>query len=314
MSDNLPLNALRAFEAAARHKSFKAAAEELFVTPAAISQQIKSLEETLDVKLFHRQSRQITLTRAGLRGLDKVTEGFNCLAESVQQMKSDDGDTTLTVWSSPSFAAKWLVPRLAEFTQANPGIDLDISVDRSLIDSSAAAGALHIEKFKLGMIDVAIRFGQGDYADLKVDKLFEVSAIPLCSPRLLEGEHPLKTPDDLRHQTLLHDATPYEGRPSWDKWLEACGVEGIDVDHGISFNSVSMALAAAVDGQGVVYTLDALASDDIEAGRLVAPFDLSLPLDHAYYMITLEEHADKPKVVRFCEWLLDQAHTAVPAR
>ncbi len=307
MSDNLPLNALRAFEAAARHKSFKAAAEELFVTPAAISQQIKSLEETLDVKLFHRQSRQITLTRAGTRGLAKVTEGFNCLTEAVQAMRSEDDDSTLTVWSSPSFAAKWLVPRLAEFTQANPGIDLDISADRSLIDSGAT-DSLHIEKFKHGLIDVAIRFGQGDYAELKVDKLFEVSAIPLCSPRLLTGEHPLNTPDDLRHQTLLHDATPYEGRPSWDKWLEAAGVEGIDAEHGISFNSVSMALAAAVDGQGVVYTLDALANDDIEAGRLVAPFDLRLPLDHAYYMITLAKHADKPKVARFCEWLLEQAH------
>lgn len=313
MSDNLPLNALRAFEAAARHKSFKAAAEELFVTPAAISQQIKSLEETLDVKLFHRQSRKITLTREGQRGLDKVTEGFDCLAEAVQLMKTADDDSTLTVWSSPAFAAKWLVPRLAEFTQANPGIDLNISADRSLIDNRET-GSLHIEKFKHGQVDVAIRFGQGDYAGLKVDKLFEVSAIPLCSPRLLEGEHPLRTPDDLRHHTLLHDATPYEGRPSWNTWLEAMGVEDINVEHGITFNSVSMALSAAADGQGVVYTLDALASDDIAAGRLITPFDLRLPLDLAYYLITLPGQKEKPKVTRFCEWLLEQAHTRLTAQ
>ena len=309
MSDNLPLNALRAFESAARHKSFKAAAEELFVTPAAISQQIKYLEDALGVKLFHRHNRKIELTKDAERGIAKVSEGFNNLSEAVQQIKSGDGDTTLTVWSSPSFAAKWLIPRLADFTKANPGIDLEISADRSLIDNSQSGSTtIQTEKFRRGEVDVAIRFGQGHYDDCKVDKLFEVSAIPLCSPSLLEGKHPLNSPQDLRFHTLLHDATPYEGRPSWSVWLDAAGIEGIDAEHGISFSSVNLALAAAVEGQGVVFTLSALAEDDIEAGRLVTPFDLSLPMDFAYYMITLEEQAESPKIARFSEWLLTAAH------
>jgi len=311
MAENLSLNALRAFESVARHGSFKAAAEELFVTPAAISQQIKSLEDNLGVKLFHRQSRSITLTKNAQRGIAKASEGFNNLTEAIQLIKAENDNTTLTVWSSPSFASKWLVPRLAEFTRANPGIDLEISAERSLIDTGEnnEKGSIQLDMFKREEVDIAIRFGQGVYDNCTVDKLFEVSAIPLCSPELLKGKHALTTPDDLRHQTLLHDATPYEGRPSWSVWLEAAGVENIDAEHGITFNSVNLALAAAAEGQGVVFTLEALAQDDIEAGRLVAPFDLSLPMSFAYYMITLEEFAEKPKVKRFRDWLLTKAHS-----
>lgn len=306
MSDNLPLNALRAFEAAARHLSFKDAAEELFVTPAAISQQIKFLEDILGVQLFHRENRKITLTKDAERGLAKVSEGFDALSEAVNLIKQGDMDSTLTVWSSPSFAAKWLVPRLNAFTKSNPGIDLEISADISLIDTKGAS-AIPAEKFKRGDVDVAIRFGQGIYEGCRVDKLFEVSAIPLCSPDLQDGEHPLKTPEDLQFHTLLHDATPYEGRPSWSVWLDAAEVSSIDAEHGITFNSVSLALAAAVDGQGVVFTLKALAEDDIAAGRLIAPFDLSLPMNFSYYLITLEEMADTPKVKAFREWIVDAA-------
>jgi len=308
MSDNLPLNALRAFEAAARHLSFKEAAEELYVTPAAISQQIKFLEDVLGVQLFHRKNRQISLTKDGERGLAKVIEGFDALSEAVNLIKQGGSDTSLTVWSSPSFAGKWLVPRLNAFTTANPGIDLEISADISLIDTKGAS-EIGAEKFRRGDVDVAIRFGQGVYDGCRVDKLFEVSAIPLCSPELLKGEHALKSPEDLRFHTLLHDATPYEGRPSWSVWLNAAGVEDIEFDHGISFNSVSLALAAAVDGQGVVFTLKALAEDDIAAGRLVAPFDLSLPMNFAYYLITLEELADTPKVKAFRDWIIGAAES-----
>jgi len=292
MAENLSLNALRAFESVARHGSFKAAAEELFVTPAAISQQIKSLEDNLGVKLFHRQSRSITLTKNAQRGIAKASEGFNNLTEAIQLIKAENDNTTLTVWSSPSFASKWLVPRLAEFTRANPGIDLEISAERSLIDTGEnnEKGSIQLDMFKREEVDIAIRFGQGVYDNCTVDKA-------------------LTTPDDLRHQTLLHDATPYEGRPSWSVWLEAAGVENIDAEHGITFNSVNLALAAAAEGQGVVFTLEALAQDDIEAGRLVAPFDLSLPMSFAYYMITLEEFAEKPKVKRFRDWLLTKAHS-----
>jgi len=288
--------------------SFKEAAEELYVTPAAISQQIKFLEDVLGVQLFHRKNRQISLTKDGERGLAKVIEGFDALSEAVNLIKQGGSDTSLTVWSSPSFAGKWLVPRLNAFTTANPGIDLEISADISLIDTKGAS-EIGAEKFRRGDVDVAIRFGQGVYDGCRVDKLFEVSAIPLCSPELLKGEHALKSPEDLRFHTLLHDATPYEGRPSWSVWLNAAGVEDIEFDHGISFNSVSLALAAAVDGQGVVFTLKALAEDDIAAGRLVAPFDLSLPMNFAYYLITLEELADTPKVKAFRDWIIGAAES-----
>lgn len=304
MSEHLPFNALRAFEAAARHASFKLAAEELFVTPAAISQQIKFLEESLGVELFHRYNRKIELTDAAKRGLPKLVEGFTHLSDAVNLIKSTPESSSLTVWMSPSFAAKWLVPKLASFREKYPSIDLNISASRDLIDNGKARNTIPAESFRRNQVDIAIRFGQGDYPGCRVDKLFSVSAIPLCSPALLEGDIPLRSPSDLRHHTLLHDDTPYEGRPSWANWLEEADASDIDYSHGMSFNSVTLALAAAIDSQGVVLTLQALAADDIAAGRLVAPFDLSLPMDYAYYVISLEEKASEPNIKHFHDWLL----------
>lgn len=305
MSDHLPFNALRAFEAAARHLSFKAAAEELFVTPAAISQQIKFLEDTLDVKLFHRYNRKIELTKEAERGIPKIIEGFEALSEAVKLIKEDQPDTALTVWSSPSFAAKWLLPKLPQFRAAHPDIDLNISASLRMIDDGKGQqNSIPADNFRRDDIDVAIRFGQGEYPGCRVDKLFEVSAIPLCSPALLKGDKPLKVPADLSHFTLLHDDTPYEGRPTWSDWFEAAGIEDVNTEHGISFNSVSLALAAAIDGQGIAYTLRALAEDDISAGRLITPFELSMPMQQAYYVISLEETSEQGKIADFRDWLL----------
>lgn len=305
MAEHLPFNALRVFEAAARHLSFKKAADELFVTPAAVSQQIKFLEDQLGVELFHRYNRKIELTKAAQRGLPELVEGFSHLSEAVSLFKSDDDDSSLTVWMSPSFAAKWLMPRLPSFRQLRPDIDLNISASRDLIDQHQTKNVIPAENFRRENVDVAIRFGQGDYPGCRVDKLFPVSAVPLCSPALLEGDIPLNSPADLRHHTLLHDHTPYEGRPSWSAWLDSAGVGDIDSSHGMSFNSVTLALAAAIDGQGVVLTLNALAAADIAAGRLVIPFELSMPLDYAYYVISLEDKADQKNTREFREWLLD---------
>jgi len=304
MADHLPFNALRAFEAAARHLSFKLAAEELFVTPAAISQQIKFLEETLGLPLFHRYNRKIELTDAAKGGLPKLIEGFALLSEAVNQIKQQQDSPALTVWTSPSFATKWLVPRLSEYRRERPDVDLSISVNRDLIDNGRAKKTIPAENFRRHKVDIAIRFGQGDYPGCRVDKLFSVSAIPLCSPTLLHGKHPLGTPSDLRHHTLLHDDTPYEGRPSWSAWLQAAGVGDVDSTHGMSFNSAQLVLAAAINGQGVALTLQTLAADDLAAGHLVMPFDLSLPMDYAYYVITLEETAEQPKIKAFRDWLL----------
>lgn len=306
MSTHLPFNALRTFEAAARHKSFKLAAEELFVTPAAVSQQIKYLEDYLGVPLFRRYNRKIELTEAAERGINKLTVGFETLADAVSVMRSTMDNPALTIWSSPSFASKWLMPRLAHFRVAHTDIDLNISAVQGLIDGNRSDNQIPAANFHRYNIDIAIRFGQGDYAGCRADKLFNVSAVPLCSPALLEGEKPLNRIEDLRHHTLLHDDTPYEGRPSWSDWLLAAGVSGIDASHGMSFNSVSLALAAAVDGQGVALTLNALAEDDLAAGRLVKPFELSLPLNSAYYVISLDETADMPNIRMFREWLLEE--------
>jgi LysR family glycine cleavage system transcriptional activator len=208
---------------------------------------------------------------------------------------------------APSFAAKWLIPRLHRFYEACPGIDLNITASRNLIDSNTSKKTIPAENFRRDNVDIAIRFGKGDYPGCRVDKLFSVNAIPLCSPRLLEGEHPLRSPEDLRFHTLLHDDTRYEGRPDWATWLKAAAVDNVDSTHGVHFNHVNLALTAAVEGQGVVLSIKALASEDIAAGRLVIPFDIGLPLEYAYYLITLEEVTDHPHTAAFRAWLIEEA-------
>lgn len=308
MAEHPPLNALKAFEAAARHLSFSKAADELHVTPGAISQQIKTLEDFLGVRLFHRLNRALALTQAGQAGLAKLREGFMNLAEGVRQIRGQSSQRSLTVWMAPSFAAKWLVPRLHRFALAHPDIDLRISASSDLIDTVQAHSSIPADSFRQHDVDIAIRFGKGEYPGCRVDKLFSVTAVPLCSPRLLaDPEHPLRCPDDLRYHTLLHDDTPYEGRPDWKSWLKAAGVDGIDVNRGVHFNRVSLALEAAADGQGVVLSMRPLAAADLAAGRLVIPLDLSMPLHYAYYVISLQETATEAKITAFREWLLNEA-------
>lgn len=307
MIENLPYSALRAFESAARHLSFKLAAKELFVTPAAVSQQIKTLEHLLGIKLFNRHNRGLSLTPEALIGLPGLTRGFGQIAEAVQSMRSESVHSALTVWTAPSFAAKWLIPRLPRFSALHPEIDLNISGTQDLIDSNASKSSIPAENFRRNNVDLAIRFGKGEYPGCRVDKLFPVDAIPLCSPKLLKGKQALRKPDDLRHHSLLHDDTQYEGRPDWATWLQAAGVDGVNSGHGIRFNHASLALAAAIEGQGVVLSMRVLASEDIAAGRLLVPFDISLPLEYAYYAITLEENADNPRIEMFRDWLIEEA-------
>ncbi|MEZ5537931.1 MAG: transcriptional regulator GcvA [Thiolinea sp.] len=304
-----PLNALKAFEAVGRLQSFTKAAEELYVTRAAISHQIKHLEDFLGFPLVKRHNRAISLTPAGAAALPKLREGFNNLAEAVYEMRNQVSHATLNVWMAPSFASKWLVPRLHQFSNAHPEIQMSISGDAKLVDATEKAEDLD-ELFRANDIDVMVRFGSGNYSNCKVQKLFAVQAVPLCSPDLLnQKDKPLKTPDDLIHHTLLHDDTPYPGRPSWAKWATEFAVAGIADHHrGLHFNQVSLALAAAVDGQGILLSIDALAANDLEAGRLCVPFDLKMPLDHAYYVIrpkgstTNQEAADA-----FINWIISEA-------
>ena len=294
-----PLNALKAFEAAARHLSFAKAAEELNVTPAAISHQIKSLEATLGVVLFRRMTRSLLLTERGQAALPILREGFDKLAEGAEQLRRPDGGGPLTVSVVPSFGAKWLVPRLERFRAAHP--DIEIRIDAT--DT--------IANFARDGVDVGLRYGTGNYPGLRVDRLMTERTMPVCSPKLLEGAHPLCRPEDLAHHTLLHVEwqTLDESVPNWRMWLLAAGVEGVDPERGPRFSMETMVVQAAIEGHGVALIGDVLVQDDIDAGRLVRPFDVSLsePQAFAYYVVSPEATAEQPKVADFRRWVIEEA-------
>ena len=286
-----PLNALRAFEAAARHLSFTRAADELHVTQTAISHQIKGLEERLGVRLFRRLPRGLVLTEEGQRYLPPVREAFDRIAAATARLTTAGAGGSLTVSALPSFAAKWLVPRLGRFRAAHPDLDLRISASSQLVD------------FARDDVDVGIRMGRGSYPGLRVDRLFGESMVPVCSPELLSGPHPLRRPDDLRHHVLLHD----DDHSGWQLWLELAGVEDVDASRGPIFTDSAMVVQAAAEGQGVALARSVLAAGDLAAGRLVQPFAVSLQHDLAYYLVSPEATAEQPRIRAFRAWLLAEA-------
>lgn len=302
-----PLNSLRAFEAAARHLSFKKAAQELHVTPAAISQQIKALEEHLEVSLFRRITRGLEPTEAGAKFLPKLREGFEAIAEAVESIRGHKEGKILRINVPPSLAAKWLAPKLHRFMNSHSDMDVRIAASMSLIDGHDALDSR--SRHDEDDADIEIRFGSGNYPGFRIDKLFPVCLVPLCSPTLLEGEHPLHVPEDLRHHVLLHDDTLVlaPGKPGWEMWLKTAGVRGVDPTRGSHFSHASLALAAAVDGLGVAVNLSALAAEHIAAGHLVVPFEPRIPLTSAYYLVTPEAKKSDPNLAAFREWLLKEA-------
>jgi LysR family glycine cleavage system transcriptional activator len=299
MARNLPpLNSLRAFEAAARHLSFTKAAEELHVTPAAISHQIKALEEQLGVPLFRRLTRALRLTQAGQAALPPMRDGFDSLADAVDLLRAHENSGAITVSIDPSFAAKWLVPRLDRFRAALPDLDVRLDATDKLTD------------FQRDNVDLAIRYGSGNYPGLEVERLLSEEIFPVCSPKLGEGTAPLAQPSDLRHHTLIHLEWDSENvtAPNWRMWLLAAGIHDINYTRGPVFSMTTLALQAAIEGQGVALASSFLVADDLAAGRLVVPFDLSVcdPLDFAYHVVVPKRTADLPKVVAFKTWLLDE--------
>ena len=285
-----PLNSLRAFEAAARHLSFSKAAEELHVTPAAVSHQIKALEQRLGVTLFRRRNREVLLTDAGQAYLPGVRDGFDRLAEATVRLRQRDAGGALNVSVLPSLTARWLVPRLSRFRARHPEIDLRLSASQAVVDFSR-------EDF-----DAAIRHGRGDWPGLRVDFLLGDRYYPVCSPALLAGPLPLKVPADLRHHVLLHDTAGED----WRDWLAVAGVTGIEVGRGPSFNDGSLLIQAAMEGQGIAIGHSALVAGEIGAGRLVKLFETELPSPRAYYLVCPEANADRPKIGAFRNWLLDE--------
>ncbi len=295
-----PLNALRAFEAAGRHLSLTRAAGELHVTAAAISHQVKGLEDYLGVKLFRRVGNSLLLTDAGQACLPGLSEGFDRLAEAIERLKEHDARGPLHVSVAPAFASKWLVPRLARFDAAHPAIDVRISASLEVVD------------FDREGFDAAIRLGRGSYPGLDVHELFAESVVPMCAPDLIEAPHPLRTPEDLRHHVLLHDDSLRFDRaaPDWPMWLKSAAVEDVDVSRGPHFSHPDHAMQAAMDGAGVVLGWRTLAAGDLAAGRLVIPFDLTLPMELAFFFVCPHVAAQRPKIVAFRDWLIEESHRA----
>ena len=289
-----PLNALRAFEAAGRHLSFSRAADELNVTPGAVSQQIKLLEDTVGAPLFVRDPRGLQLTEAGGAALPSLSDGFDRLAAAARLMTERTGPRRVTVSAAPSFASKWLVPRLDRFQAEHPDTDVYVHADMALAD------------FASGEADLAVRYGQGAYDGLESVRLMAERIVPVCAPGLITGDPPLKAPADLARHTLLHDEGQGEDAPSWPMWLRAAGVAA-DGTRGPRFNQSSLAIEAAVAGKGVALAKSALAEADLVAARLVIPFDLATPTDFAYWVVHPAAKAALPEVAAFKAWLLAEA-------
>jgi LysR family glycine cleavage system transcriptional activator len=292
------LPAMRVFEAAARHLSFTRAASELGVTPAAVSNQIRVLEDQLGRRLFTRTSRAMQLTSHGEVLLGGVTEAFAILSRTVQQITTVQRPR-LSITTSPSFAAKWLVPRLAGFQRANPEIDVSVDVSDRVIELGGQGA------------QVAIRFGGGTYPGMTSDRLFDEFLFPVCSPRLLDGPHPLLTPDDLRHHTLIHLDWRARGDtwPDWRMWLLAAEAKGVDPDRGLHLSQTDLVIQAAIAGQGIALGNTSLVGDDLASGRLVQPFDLSLkaPSVFAYHLVIPTAMLDQLIVAAFRQWMLAEA-------
>ena len=271
--------------------SFTRAAEELAVTQGAVSHQVKALEAQLGVRLFHRLHQRLELTDSGASYQPIVREALDRLAAGTEQLVARERSNRLTVSVSPNFAAKWLVHRLGRFVLEHPAVDLRISA------------SLHHVDFASEDVDMAVRHGDGRWPDLHVTRLCREELFPVCSPRLAGGVPPPQDIADLRDYTLLH----LDDRRDWTKWLEAAGVEGLDLTRGVVFNQASMAIDAAVDGQGIALARSALAASDLLAGRLVRPFALALPVGYAYYIVCPKATAERPKIALMRDWLLAEA-------
>ncbi len=297
-----PLNSLRSFEAAARHLSFKKAAEELHVTPAAVSQQVKALEDYYGVKLFYRLTRALRLTEAAAAAHPALREGFSKLGEAADTLDSHLDSGVLTVSVPPSFGAKWLVPRLDSFGAAHPDYELRIDATDTLVD------------FGAGGVDVGLRYGRGDYDGMHVERLMSEVAFPVCSPALADGDPPLRCPEDLAHHTLLHVQWKMEpeSAPNWRMWLRAAGVEGVDPDRGPRFSVENLALQAAIEGHGVALVSSALVAGDLKAGRLVRPFAPATTeaTDFSYYLVYPPAGETDPKVQAFGQWIRQEVAAA----
>jgi LysR family glycine cleavage system transcriptional activator len=286
-----PLNALKAFEAAARHESFTRAAEELCVTQGAVSHQVKALEAELALKLFNRERQRLVITEAGRDYLTVIRDALDRIAAGTERLVQRQSTGVLTVSTSPDFAAKWLVYRLGHFAEAHSDIDLRVSA------------TLHHVDFAREEVDLAVRHGDGNWPGLDPVRLCAEQLFAVCSPKLLSGRRRLDKLVDILKFPLIH----LDSRADWANWLQGVGIDGADVTHGPVLNRASMVIDAAINGQGVALARTTLAAWDLINGRLVRPFPESLRLSKTYWIVCPKATASLPKIVTFRDWLLAEA-------
>lgn len=301
MAAHIPgTRALRALDAAARHLNFTRAADELGLTPAAISHQVKEIEDQLGLTLFSRTSRTVQLTPAGALVHEAAVEALDLLGRAVARArKMSRGLAELKVSADATFASKWLMPRVDGFRRAHAGIELRFDISSRLRD------------FEQDDIDIGIRFGSGKYPDLLAERLFHNVIIPVCSPRLLKSGPPLEKPRDLLRHTLVHIEWSRQGVtwPNWRMWMAAAGIEDFDDRSCVLFDDSSHCVQAAIDGSVVALADFAMVAADLSAGRLIRPFELGikLPADFAYHLVYPKASAEDARIVAFRDWILDES-------
>jgi len=284
-----PLNAVRAFEAAGRHRSFLRAADELGVTPGAVSYQVKLLEGFLGLRLFRRLPRGVVPTEAGAALLVKTRDSLDRLAAATDELGAGHRSRVLRISALPALAEKWLVPRLKHFQEQHPEIHVRLAAEAEIVD------------FVARDVDVGLRYTDGHHPELRVDRLMAEEIFPVCSPSLLRGGRALKKPEDVARHTLLYDD---HWQDEWRLWLEAAGLRDLPLGRGQHFTLYSMALEAAIKGGGIAMGHAALVADDLAARRLVAPFKLKLAAPCAYYLVSPRWRESRAAVVAFRNWLL----------
>lgn len=290
------LNALRAFEAVARHLSFAKASTELSVTPGAISQQVKLLEDYYGVELFSRNGRQIALTDEGAAIFPELSTAFDLLVRATSRLQSQGMGGTVNVTVPPTFAVKWLAQRLGDFALDHPGVHIRVDSTERVID------------LRREQADIAIRYGAGSWDGLNSDHLFDEKLMPVCSPAYRDA-HPMSSLADLTRARLIHDRTMSSTKlefPDWDSWLADAGVEAPE-EGALQFSSSLAAIQAAIDGHGVILGRSALIDEELKSGRLVAPFDKESRSGYGYYVVTVQQAPLAPRIEAFRKWLLDEA-------
>lgn len=308
MKSPVYLNALRAFEASARHQSFSAAAAELNVTPAAVGQLVRSLEEWLGTPVFHRTPSgraRLVATEVAQRALVEIRAGFERLSLGMERLKEGSANGVLNVTVSPAFAAKWLLPRIDKFQAAWPDTDVRLDTSLKLVD------------FVAQNVHIGVRYGAGAWPGLLAKKLMEEEIFPVCSPALLRGQRRLRDPADVARETLIHDLSieEHKGFPSWDAWLKKAGVTNVSTKRGMRINNSAAVLQAAIDGHGIALARSVMARDDLAAGRVTRLFpDVKYVSGLAYYVVYRPECSSLPRLAAFRDWLISEAAVSSPQK